>query len=308
MEIPHIPVLLNEVEELFKNLSTGYFLDCTLGFGGHSEALLKNHPHIKLIACDQDRQALEFSKKRLECFKDRISFIQSNFSEILEKISHKENLRGILADIGVSSFQLDKDERGFSLNSNFLDMRMDQNSKMSAYDLVNNYSKEQLAFIFKEYAQLHDANFIAEKICLARSKTPIKSAKELCQIIGKTKHNNRKISKATLAFQAIRIEINQELQALKDFLKNLEILKPRACILAIISFHSLEDRIVKTFFKKWAKNCICDDRALRCECGNNHSLGEILSKKAIVPSKEELLKNSRSSCAKMRAFYFKNIG
>ncbi|ELA4414894.1 16S rRNA (cytosine(1402)-N(4))-methyltransferase RsmH [Campylobacter jejuni] len=307
LEIPHIPVLLNEVQEIFKNLKTGYFLDCTLGFGGHSEALLKNHPDLKFIACDQDQQALEFSKKRLKNFRNRITFMQSNFSEVLEKISHKEELRGILADIGVSSFQLDNNERGFSVNSDFLDMRMNQNSKISAYEIINTYTKEQLTSIFKDYGELHDAHFIAEKICLERSKNPIKSAKELYQIIGKGKQNHRKISKATLAFQAIRIEVNQELKVLKDFLEHLENLKPKNCILAIISFHSLEDRIVKQFFKKWSKNCICDEKIMRCECGNNHSLGQIITKKAISASKEELLKNSRSSCAKMRAFYFNNL-
>ncbi|EHM2396063.1 16S rRNA (cytosine(1402)-N(4))-methyltransferase RsmH, partial [Campylobacter jejuni] len=250
LEIPHIPVLLNEVQEIFKNLKTGYFLDCTLGFGGHSEALLKNHPDLKFIACDQDQQALEFSKKRLKDFRNRITFMQSNFSEVLEKISHKEELRGILADIGVSSFQLDNNERGFSVNSDFLDMRMNQNSKISAYEIINTYTKEQLTSIFKDYGELYDAHFIAKKICLERSKNPIKGAKELYQIIGKGKQNHRKISKATLAFQAIRIEVNQELKVLKDFLEHLENLKPKNCILAIISFHSLEDRIVKQFFKK----------------------------------------------------------
>lgn len=216
--------------------------------------------------------------------------MQSNFSEVLEKISHKEELRGILADIGVSSFQLDNNERGFSVNSDFLDMRMNQNSKISAYEIINTYTKEQLTSIFKDYGELHDAHFIAEKICLERSKNPIKSAKELYQIIGKGKQNHRKISKATLAFQAIRIEVNQELKVLKDFLGHLENLKPKNCILAIISFHSLEDRIVKQFFKKWSKNCICNEKIMRCECGNNHSLGQIITKKAISASKEELLK------------------
>ncbi|RQD69020.1 16S rRNA (cytosine(1402)-N(4))-methyltransferase RsmH [Campylobacter hepaticus] len=307
MKIPHIPVLLHEVEEIFKNLKTGYFLDCTLGFGGHSETLLKNHPHMHFIACDQDKQALEFSKKRLKVFDDRIIFMQSNFSEILQKISDKNKLKGILADIGVSSFQLDNNERGFSLNSDFLDMRMNQNAKISAFDIVNTYTKEQLAFIFKEYGQLYNAYFIAEKICYARKKKVITSAKELHEIIGKMKQNHRKISQANLVFQAIRIEVNQELQVLKKFLQDLEVLKLQDCILAIISFHSLEDKIIKTFFKKWAKTCICDEKTLRCECGNNHSLGQIINKKIIKANEEELSNNSRASSAKMRAFHFKTL-
>ncbi|MBM0636973.1 16S rRNA (cytosine(1402)-N(4))-methyltransferase RsmH [Campylobacter sp. VicNov18] len=305
MEIPHTPVLLHEVQEVFKSLKTGYFLDCTLGFAGHSKALLMKHPHMQFIACDQDTQALEFSKKHLEYFGNRITFIQSNFSEILEKIPSKENLKGILADIGVSSFQLDNNLRGFSLKSDFLDMRMDQNAKISAFDVVNTYTKEQLAFIFKEYGQLHNGSFLAEKICLARNKASIKSGKELYQIIGKSKQNHRKVSQATLVFQAIRIEVNQELKVLENFLQSLENLRLKDCILAIISFHSLEDKIVKNFFKKWAKNCICDERTMRCTCTKNHSLGKIISKKAISATKEELLKNPRSSCAKMRVFHFK---
>ncbi|TKX32318.1 16S rRNA (cytosine(1402)-N(4))-methyltransferase RsmH [Campylobacter aviculae] len=306
MEIPHIPVLLNEVNKVFKSLNTGYFLDCTLGFGGHSESILENHPNIKLIACDQDEEALEFSKKRLEKFKNRTQFLSSNFSQIFDKIPY-ENLKGILADIGVSSYQLDNNNRGFNLNSDFLDMRMDQKIKTSAFDIVNSYTCDQLAFIFEKYGELNDANFIAEKICQTRIKNPIKSAKELQNIIGTAKQKHRKVSKATLVFQAIRIEVNQELEVLKNFLEKLEKIKLKDCILAIICFHSLEDRIVKTYFKKWAKNCICDERILRCECGNNNALGEILNKKVITPSKIEISQNPRSSCAKMRLFHFKNM-
>ncbi|EAI2977861.1 16S rRNA (cytosine(1402)-N(4))-methyltransferase RsmH [Campylobacter jejuni] len=310
MKIPHIPVLLNEVNQAFEKLDSGYFLDCTLGFGGHSQSLLTNHPNLKLIACDQDKEALEFSKNRLQDFKDRTEFILSNFSQILDQIPYDKlkNLKGILADIGVSSFQLDDNKRGFSLHSDFLDMRMNQDAENSAFDIINNYSQEQLSDIFKKYGELNDGYFIAQKICQERQKNKIKSAKELYEIIGKTKQNHRSVSKATLVFQAIRIEVNQELEVLKTFLEKLEKIKLKNCVLTIICFHSLEDRIVKNYFKKWAKNCICDERALRCECGNNHSLGEIISKKAITPSKEEIKMNSRSSCAKMRIFHFKNMG
>ncbi len=308
MQIPHIPVLLKEVNEIFKDLNEGAFLDCTLGYAGHSKALLELHPNLRLFACDQDEEALEFSKQILKEFKQRISFYSCNFSTILDKID-TENLKGILADIGVSSLQLDKNERGFSLNSDFLDMRMDKNSTLlSAYELINFYPREKLAFIFKEYAELKDSEILAQKICKARALKEIKSAKELCEIIGKERLKGRKISKATLVFQALRIEINGELEALKKFLMRLENLRLKDCIFAIICFHSLEDRMVKNFFKKWSKACICGDFSLRCECGANHSLGKILSKKPIVPSEEEKRKNSRSSCAKMRAFHFQNEG
>ncbi|ELZ6432664.1 16S rRNA (cytosine(1402)-N(4))-methyltransferase RsmH, partial [Campylobacter coli] len=224
MKIPHIPVLLNEVNQAFEKLNSGYFLDCTLGFGGHSESLLKDHPNLKLIACDQDKEALEFSKKRLHDFKDRTEFVLSNFSQILDQISHDKlnDLKGILADIGVSSYQLDNNKRGFNLHSDFLDMRMNQDVKISAFELINNYTQEQLSDIFKKYGELNDGYFIAQKICQERQKNKIKSAKELYEIIGKTKQNHRSVSKATLVFQAIRIEVNQELEVLKNFLEKLE--------------------------------------------------------------------------------------
>ncbi|EHG9256462.1 16S rRNA (cytosine(1402)-N(4))-methyltransferase RsmH [Campylobacter upsaliensis] len=304
MQIPHIPVLPKEVNHLFEKLNEGLFLDCTLGYGGHSENLLKMHPNLHLIACDQDEGALQFSKERLKEFDARIRLYHSNFSQILEQIDLK-NLRGILADIGVSSLHLDKDERGFSLRSNFLDMRMDKSQSLSAFDVINTYSKEKLADIFKIYGELKDGAFLAEKIIKARAKKQIISAKELCEILGNTRLKNRKISQAILAFQALRIEVNKELEVLELFLQKLEKAHLRDCILAIICFHSLEDRIVKNYFKKWAKACICDERAIRCECGANHNLGEILSKKPITPDKEEIKANPRSSCAKMRAFYFK---
>ncbi|EDP6907949.1 16S rRNA (cytosine(1402)-N(4))-methyltransferase RsmH [Campylobacter upsaliensis] len=304
MQIPHIPVLHKEVNQLFEKLNEGLFLDCTLGYGGHSENVLKMHPNLHLISCDQDEEALQFSKERLKEFDARIRLYHSNFSQILERVDLK-NLRGILADIGVSSLHLDKDERGFSLRSNFLDMRMDKNQSLSAFDVINTYSKEKLAKIFKTYGELKDGAFLAEKIIKARAKKQIASAKELCEILGNTRLKNRKISQAILAFQALRIEVNKELEVLELFLQKLEKAHLRDCILAIICFHSLEDRIVKNYFKKWAKACICDERAIRCECGANHNLGEILSKKPITPDEEEIKANPRSSCAKMRAFYFK---
>lgn len=307
MKIPHRAVLPEEVVQTFAGLNEGDFLDCTLGFGTHSKLLLKAHPKIRLIACEQDEQALEFAKKHLEPFKERIHFVFSNFSEIFEHISHS-NLRGILADIGVSSFQLDSNERGFSLYSDYLDMRMNQKNLLNAFEVINSYSQEKLSFVFKEYGQLHNAHKIAQSICKMRVKKPIQSAKELFEIIGKKRQGTRKILQATLAFQALRIEVNKELYHLQSFLEKLENLRPRDCILAIICFHSLEDKIVKKFFQKWSKNCICDSRALRCECGANHSLGKILSKKAIRPKEEEKRINSRSASAKMRVFYFNDDG
>lgn len=303
----HIPVLLDEFLKYLPTEKDGIALDCTLGFAGHSEALLNKAPNLKLIACDKDEDALEFSKTKLKKFGDRVKIIKSDFKDIFSRLSTDEikNLRFILADIGVSSHQLDEDERGFSTKSNFLDMRMDKSMNFNAKKLINSYSKEDLQRIFMDFAELKDAKNIAEKIYSYRLKKQIDSAKELTQIIGKEKLKGRSISKATLVFQAIRIEVNSELKALETLLKNLETNTLKDCIVAIISFHSLEDGLVKKVFKQWSKSCICDEREYKCTCGNNNSKGEILSKKPIQATLDEIKANSRSSCAKMRLFYFR---
>lgn len=307
MHTPHIPVLQEPINNIFNTLTQGIFLDCTLGYAGHSKMILEKHPNISLIACDQDKTALDFSFYSLKEFKNRITLYHCNFSEILKKVDAKniKNIRGILADIGVSSLQLDQNERGFSINSDFLDMRMNQDETLSAFDVVNFYPQDKLAFIFKEYGELNDAWNLAQKIIKARNKKQITSAKELKEIIGLSKINSRKTQKVILAFQAIRIEVNKELEVLKDFLFQIENLKLQNCILAIISFHSLEDRIIKNFFKKWEKDCICNDKLFKCECGKKNSLGKTINKKVITANQDEIRLNPRSSCAKLRAFYFK---
>lgn len=304
MDIPHIPVLVDAVLHTFKDIHEGDFLDATLGFGGHSQSLLEQHPKIKLIACDQDEEALNFAKKRLKTFENRTQFIQTNFATIFKQIDSSK-LKAVLADIGVSSLQLDKNERGFSLHSDFLDMRMDTSKKLNAFELVNSYPQNKLEELFKNFGELRDYKTIAANIITARAKKTITSAKELASIIGTKKIKGRSVSRAILAFQALRIEVNEELLVLKEFLKDLEEAKPKNCIVAIICFHSLEDSIVKSTFKKWAKACICAEEALQCTCGKKHELGQIITKKPIVPSKEEIKANPRSSCAKMRVFRFK---
>ena len=307
MKRVHIPVLLNEVKEVFKDLEDGYFIDCTLGFSGHSEAILSQNPNIKLIGIDQDIEAIEYSKKKLSIFKDRVEIIKGRFSKEIEKIlSLNLNIKGILADIGVSSLQLDRSDRGFSFDSEVLDMRMDKTQDLSAYDVVNFYPREDLEYIFKEYGEIRNYKKIADLIIDARNKKRIESAKELSELILKNIKKTRKIHPATLVFQAIRIEVNKELKELEILLDNIEKYKPKGAKVAIISFHSLEDKIVKNRFKKWAKSCICLNEYIRCECGNNNDLGKILTKKPIVASKEEKEKNPRSRSAKMRIFEFKS--
>ena len=303
MNIPHIPVLLNEVLETYKEINDGYFIDCTCGFGGHSEALLKAHKNIKLIAIDQDKDALEFAKKRLEVFGDRVEFVNNRASRVLEDYKNLP-ICGILADIGVSSYQLDQRKRGFNFEGDTLDMRMDQTQKFNAWDVVNYYSLNELERIFKEYAQERFYRKIASKIVERRKEKKFDSSKELAEFINSFVPR-KKIHPATQVFQAIRIEVNQELQELELILEKSLNISNKGTILGIITFHSLEDRIVKQKFKEWSKNCICDENAFRCECGGNHAKGKIIYKKPLVASKEEVLANPRSRSAKLRGFLFK---
>lgn len=301
---PHIPVLLDEVLKAFEGVDEGVIIDATLGFGGHSEALLKAHKDIRLIACEQDEQALEFAKARLAPFANRTQFHHLNFAQLFDKIENKD-IKGVLADIGVSSFQLDDDERGFSIHSNTLDMRMDRRKSLNAFEIVNFYPQNEIERIFKDFGELQDAKFLAQKLCQIRTQKPISSAKALAEILGtKTIKGRNGVSRAILAFQALRIAVNEELQSLQKLLNALQKAKPKGCVVAIISFHSLEDRIVKNAFKHWAKTCICDEFALQCTCQNNHNLGKILTKKALSPSEQECRANSRARCAKMRVFRF----
>lgn len=300
----HIPVLLNEVVEAFRDINDGVILDCTLGYGGHSKALLDTLPNIKIIACDQDDMAISYCMNKFKNYTDRIQIYKSNFSQILQKIP-QENIRAILADIGVSSLQLDLNERGFALKSDILDMRMDSSNQLDAKTIVNNYSQSQLEKIFYEYGELPNAKSIANKIIIARQNKEISSAKELAQIIGNSNLQNRSVSIATLAFQAIRIEVNKELDVLKELLNSIQNSAINHARVAIISFHSLEDRIIKDKFKSWQSSCICPSEAMRCECGNNHSIGKIITKKPITPSAQEIKTNSRSACSKMRIFDIK---
>ncbi|MEA3289816.1 MAG: 16S rRNA (cytosine(1402)-N(4))-methyltransferase RsmH [Campylobacterota bacterium] len=297
--IPHIPVLFNEVIDTFKDIKDGYIIDCTLGYGGHSQGILESNPNITLICNDQDDEALNFSKKRLEKFGDRVIFNKGNFKDVVTKFKDK-NITGILADIGVSSLQLDKNERGFGFESDTLDMRMDQNQELSASVVVNNYSQKELEQIFKEYGEVKEYKKVASIIVQNR---PFSSSKELSQFLHKNMHKG-KLHPATLPFQGIRIEVNNELGVLKELFNSIEEAQLKCTKVAIISFHSLEDRIVKNYFKKWTQKCICPPHVMRCECGGDHQKGKVLTKKPIIPTNEEIKQNPRSRSSKMRVFKF----
>jgi 16S rRNA (cytosine1402-N4)-methyltransferase len=299
MNIPHIPVLYKETLEVFENIDSGYILDCTLGYAGHSEGLLKQNSNVKLICNDQDSEALEFSKKRLEPFLNRVVFNKGNFETVLNTFKDYD-IRGILADIGVSSLQLDKENRGFGFDSDSLDMRMNQEQTLDASFVVNNYSQNELERVFKECGEVKEYKKVASLIVNNR---PFTSAKELSTFISKNMHKG-KLHPATLPFQGIRIEVNDELGVLERLFDSIEQNKPTNCLIAIISFHSLEDRIVKNYFKKWSKNCICPSDVMRCTCGNDNALGKIITKKPIIPTNEEIKTNPRSRSSKLRVFKF----
>ena len=299
MQIPHIPVLYKETLEAFNDINDGYIIDCTTGFAGHSSGLISSNQNIKLICNDQDDEALEFSKKRLEPYKERVVFNKGNFEHVIDTFKDYE-IRGILADIGVSSLQLDKLERGFGFDSLTLDMRMNQNQALDAATVVNTYSQSELERVFKEYGEVREYKKVASIIVNNR---PFTSAKQISELLSK-KMSKGKIHPATLPFQGIRIEVNDELGVLERLFDSLEKAKFKNCIVAIISFHSLEDRIVKNYFKKWTKSCICPDNVFRCECGNNHALGKVITKKPIIPTALEIKQNPRRRSSKLRIFKF----
>ncbi len=298
--IPHIPVLYKEVSDAFSDIRKGTIVDCTLGYGGHSEALLKAHPDIHLIGIDQDKTAIDFSKERLAPFGDRVTFLHGRFSDMIKQVDTK-TVRGVLADIGVSSLQLDDADRGFGFHSDKLDMRMSRENPLTAYEVVNHYDRATLERIFKEYGEVREYKKAADLIVKERMKKPFESAKELADFLSKHLYA-KKIHPATLVFQAIRIEVNDELGELKRLLESIRNLNLSNTTVAIISFHSLEDRIVKSTFKEWSKSCICPPQAYRCTCGNNHAYGKIITKNPITAGEEELEQNPRARSAKLRLF------
>ena len=308
--IPHTSVLLQEVVDGFNSeiihKKDGIFIDCTFGYGGHSLAMMQKYPHLKVIGIDQDKQAIALANERLKDFKERYCIYHGNFSEAINPIleKHRENIVGILADIGVSSMQFDDKERGFCFDSKSLDMRMNTQNILCAKEVINGYSKPELERIFRDYGEIREYKKMADLIINERKNAKITSAKTLSELIAKH-FKHPKIHPATQAFQALRIEVNNELGVLEKFLASLRDL-PQDSRLAIISFHSLEDRIIKQHFKQLEKSCICPSEALRCTCGNNHQKGKILTKKPITPKEEEIKQNPRSRSAKLRIFSFKS--
>lgn len=298
----HKPVLLKEVvDNLLTNLSGRYF-EGTSGFGGHSKAILeKLNADAVLICVDKDIEAINHLKKK---FKDenRIRLYNTSFTKIktICKLESIKKLDGILLDLGVSSYQLDNPESGFTYKSDSpLDMRMDKNQPLTAADIINNYDEKELTDIFFKYGEEKMSRKIAAEICKVRSYGKIESTFQLKKIIAKVigdRFLNKSLSRI---FQALRIELNNELNELSEFIdKAVDMLNIGGRI-AIISFHSLEDRIVKEKFRYEALTCICPPEIPKCVCGKKQNL-KILTKKPITPSGNEIMINSRARSAKLR--------
>ena len=307
MEFNHYSVLLKETIENLKIRPDGIYVDGTLGGGGHSyEIASRLSEQGRLIGNDQDADAIAAAGERLSAFKDRVTIIRSNYANMKEELHHIgiEKVDGIILDLGVSSFQLDTPERGFTYRNPDapLDMRMDDRQEMTAKDIVNQYSEMELFRIIRDYGEDKFAKNIAKHIVSERAKKPIETAGELTEIIRasipmKVQATGGHPAKRT--FQAIRIELNKELEVLGNNLDDMiDLLNPGGRI-CIITFHSLEDRIVKTNFKRNENPCTCPSDFPVCVCGKK-SKGTVITRKPILPSKEEQEVNSRSKSAKLR--------
>lgn len=312
MDISHIPVLCDKVVDFLKPKSDGVYIDGTVGLAGHSTAILKaSAPNGHIFGIDLDTDALSVANDRLQIFGERFSLINGNFAEMNALLeSHSVHaVDGILLDLGVSSLQLDAPHRGFSFNHTApLDMRMNSGHEneaaaetmLTAMQVVNDSTVDVLVDIFRRYGEERFAKRIAHRIVAARQHEPITTTTQLAEIVRKSVRKGRfKIHPATRVFQALRIYVNAELENLMAGLDvAVTLLKPNGC-LCVISFHSLEDRIVKRRFQTWARTCICPPKTPICICEHSASV-EILTKRPVLPDATEVQHNPRSRSAKLR--------
>lgn len=274
-------------------------MDCTVGMGGHAEAVLEaSSPHGRLVGLDSDPEALELASQRLQPYGERVRLIHSNFAQLDRHVTGP--MDGVLMDLGVSSYQLDTGRRGFSFTHDGpLDMRMDPTSGPSAEDVIHALSKAELAAVIREFGEERWANRIAHAIVRRRKEGRIRSSVELADLVRSAVPKPSRIHPATRTFQAIRIYVNRELENLAIGLeKALQVLKPggRLCV---ISFHSLEDRLVKHTFREWASSCICPPKTPICVCQHEPSV-KLVVRRPIVPDKDETARNPRARSSKLR--------
>ena len=306
MDAEHLTVMEKEVVGYLIPRPSGLYIDGTLGGGGHTEAILKAAEDTKVVALDVDEEAIERACKRLGRYRDRLTIVRENFRylhRVLERLGI-ERVDGVVLDLGVSSFQLEVAERGFSFKRNApLDMRMDRRQSLTAKELVNRLSEFELEQIFRQYGEERLARRFARAIVKARKLRPIETTGELADIIVDTLPERLRLARihpATRVFQALRIAVNRELDNLKEGLRAaIEVLKSGARVV-VISFHSLEDRIVKNIFKECEKGCICPPQIAPCVC-NRKPLIRIITKKVVLPTLKEVEQNPRARSARLRA-------
>lgn len=314
----HNPVLKKEVLEYLHPVlkSGGICIDGTLGAGGHAKEILLNCSTVKLLGIDQDEEALKIARENLKEFAGRIELVHGNFADLrqileardaINRVSTtKNNIKAILFDLGVSSMQFDQAERGFSFRQDGpLDMRMDQSQMTTAAEIINHWPPQKIEQILKEFGEEWQFKRIMRGIIEARRKEKIETTSQLVQITESALNiryggKGMKVHPATKTFQALRIAVNSELDALKEVLPVAIDLLSLGGRIAVISFHSLEDRIVKNIFRDLTKNCICPIEQAECTCGNKNAKIKVLTKKPITSSEEEIKLNPRSRSAKLR--------
>lgn len=305
MEFKHYSVMLKETVDALCVKGGGVYVDGTLGGGGHSAEILKRAKNIRLIGIDRDTEALAAAGERLSDFENQITLVHNNFSNIASILDglNIDKIDGMVLDLGVSSYQLDNRERGFSYIADAaLDMRMDRNDEKTAYDVVNSYTEDRLSEIFFAYGEEKWSKRIANFIVKKRTISPIKTTGELANIVKEAIPKGAREGVAhpeKRVFQAVRIEVNGELEILKKALCDAQERLAVGARLAVITFHSLEDRIVKQTFQELSKGCICPADFPVCVCGKKPQV-RIITKKPILPKAEELEINSRSKSAKLR--------
>jgi len=303
MNSEHVPVMLREAVDYLVVKTRGVYVDCTLGVGGHTLGILEADPYSRIFGIDVDPEAIALAKEKLKCYGDRVSFVKGNFADLISLLNQHNisEIDGVLMDLGVSSIQLDTPERGFSFRYNApLDMRMDQTAdKPISYEL-NKESADRLTEIIKEFGEERWAKRIARNIVTARERSPITTTARLAEIIERSvPRSGESIHPATRTFQALRIYKNSELENLESGLDQaIQILKTDGRI-CVISFHSLEDRIVKNTFRTLERGCICPPKIPKCICGKKPAI-KIITKRPIIPGDEEIKANPRSRSSKMR--------
>lgn len=304
----HLPVMpVEALANLLGDDKAGLFVDATLGLGGHSELILQASSQTRVIGLDRDAEAIALATTRLAQFGERFEAVHCDYRQIKTILEQRkiESVTGILADLGVSSFQFDTPERGFSFRFDAespLDMRMDRSQQMTAANLVNELSESELADVIYEFGEERAARRIARLIVAERVKAPIKTTAQLANLVVRAVHQKGhwRIHPATKTFQALRIAVNQELDDLDQFVADaIDVLKPGGR-LAIITFHSLEDRIIKQAFRFQSGHCVCPPSQPVCQCGTAKRV-TVLTRKAILPTAEEVAVNPRARSAKLRA-------